>query len=146
MLRALTVTTRARHEDTRIISNCTCPNVLFKVALWWSRNILELEWTQTLRSSVLQEPVAQLLPCTLTLRPSRWLPQVEHPVSEWISGVNIPSCQVMIGMGIPLHRIPDVRRMFGASPATDTTIDFENDRQVQPLGACCACCACCGSF
>ena len=22
--------------------------------------------------------------------------QVEHPVTEWISGVNIPACQVMI--------------------------------------------------
>lgn len=102
---------------------------------------LEVEWPQILHSSVFQEPVAQLLPYTLSLRTSRWILQVEHPVSEWISGVNIPSCQVMIGMGIPLHRIPDVRRMFGVNPSADTTIDFENDQQVQPLGACCACCA-----
>lgn len=59
---------------------------------------------------------------------------MEHPVSEWISGVNIPSCQVMIGMGVPLHRIPDVRRMFGLDPLADTPIDFENDRQIPPLG------------
>lgn len=56
-------------------------------------------------------------------------------MSEWISGVNIPSCQVMIGMGIPLHRIPDVRRMFGLHPAGDSTIDFERDQQAPPLGA-----------
>lgn len=56
-------------------------------------------------------------------------------MSEWISGVNIPSCQVMIGMGVPLHRIPDVRRMFGLDPAADTPIDFENDQQIAPLGA-----------
>lgn len=61
--------------------------------------------------------------------------QVEHPVSEWISGVNIPSCQVMIGMGVPLHRIPDVRRMFGLDPTADTPIDFEHDQQIAPLGA-----------
>lgn len=42
--------------------------------------------------------------------------QVEHPVTEWISGVNIPSCQVMIGMGIRLERMPDIRRLFGKDP------------------------------
>lgn len=42
--------------------------------------------------------------------------QVEHPVTEWISGVNIPSCQVMIGMGIRLERMPDIRRLFGRDP------------------------------
>lgn len=30
--------------------------------------------------------------------------QVEHPVSEWITGVNIPAVQLNIAMGIPLHR------------------------------------------
>lgn len=39
--------------------------------------------------------------------------QVEHPVTEWISGVNIPSCQLMIGMGVGLHRMADIRRLFG---------------------------------
>ncbi len=61
--------------------------------------------------------------------------QVEHPVSEMISNVNIPSCQVMIGMGVPLHRIPDIRRMFGLEPAGETAIDFEADAQVPPHGA-----------
>lgn len=30
--------------------------------------------------------------------------QVEHPTTEMVSGVNIPACQLMIAMGIPLHR------------------------------------------
>lgn len=38
--------------------------------------------------------------------------QVEHPVTEWLSGVNIPACQVMIGMGIPLHAMPEITALF----------------------------------
>ena len=63
------------------------------------------------------------------------MPQVEHPVTEWISGVNIPSCQLMIGMGVPLHRIPDIRRLFGRDARGTSTIDFDNDPQIEPSGA-----------
>ena len=63
------------------------------------------------------------------------MPQVEHPVTEWISGVNIPSCQLMIGMGVPLHRIPDIRRLFAKDPRGTSTIDFDNDPQIEPSGA-----------
>lgn len=38
--------------------------------------------------------------------------QVEHPVTEWLSGVNIPACQVMVGMGIPLHAMPEIAALF----------------------------------
>ncbi len=37
-------------------------------------------------------------------------------MTEWISGVNIPSCQLMIGMGIRLERMADIRRLFGQDP------------------------------
>lgn len=60
--------------------------------------------------------------------------QVEHPVTEWISNVNIPSCQLLIGMGVPLHRIPDIRRLFGQDPEGQSKIDFEEDAQVSPAG------------
>ena len=56
-------------------------------------------------------------------------------MSEMISQVNIPSCQVMIGCGVPLRCIPDIRRMFGLDPASDTAIDFENDAPVPPQGS-----------
>ena len=56
-------------------------------------------------------------------------------MTEWISGVNIPSCQLMIGMGVPLHRLPDIRRLFGKDPWGTTTIDFYNDLQIPPSGA-----------
>lgn len=39
--------------------------------------------------------------CFLELNPRL---QVEHPTTEMISGVNIPACQLMIAMGIPLQR------------------------------------------
>jgi len=56
-------------------------------------------------------------------------------VTEWISGVNIPSCQLMIGMGAPLHRLPDIRRLFGKDPWGTSTIDFDKDPQIAPSGA-----------
>lgn len=61
--------------------------------------------------------------------------QVEHPVTEWITNVNIPACQLLIGMGVALHRIPDIRRLFGKD-AQDalSPIDFEVDPQVPPNG------------
>ncbi|EIE18073.1 hypothetical protein COCSUDRAFT_26470 [Coccomyxa subellipsoidea C-169] len=60
--------------------------------------------------------------------------QVEHPVTEWISGVNIPSCQLMIGMGVPLHRIPDIRRLFGKDPKGTSPIDYDAEAQIPPSG------------
>ena len=56
-------------------------------------------------------------------------------MTEWISGVNIPSCQLMIGMGVPLHRIPDIRRLFGQDPRGTSTINFDSDPQIEPSGA-----------
>ena len=60
---------------------------------------------------------------------------MEHPVTEWISHVNIPSCQLLIGMGVPLHRIPDIRRVFGKDPMGIGAIDFDNEPQIPPSGA-----------
>ena len=61
--------------------------------------------------------------------------QVEHPVTEWISGVNIPSCQLMIGMGVPLNRIPDIRRLYGQDPKGTSQIEYDSDPQIPPSGA-----------
>ncbi|KAL2653562.1 hypothetical protein R1flu_021690 [Riccia fluitans] len=41
--------------------------------------------------------------------------QVEHPVTEWIAEVNIPAAQLCIGMGIPLWKMPEIRRFYGKS-------------------------------
>jgi len=39
--------------------------------------------------------------------------QVEHPVTEGITGVSLPATQIHIAMGIPLHNVPEVRRFYG---------------------------------
>ncbi|KAI8001595.1 Acetyl-CoA carboxylase 2 [Camellia lanceoleosa] len=38
---------------------------------------------------------------------------VEHPVTEWITEINLPAPQVAVGMGIPLWQIPEIRRFYG---------------------------------
>lgn len=39
--------------------------------------------------------------------------QVEHPVTEWISRINLPALQLHIAMGIPLQNVSCIRRFFG---------------------------------
>lgn len=41
--------------------------------------------------------------------------QVEHPVTEWITGVNLPALQLHIGMGIPLKNVSSIRKFLGFS-------------------------------
>lgn len=51
--------------------------------------------------------------------------QVEHPTTEMVSGVNLPAAQLQIAMGLPLHRIRDIRLLYGLDPKASTEIDFE---------------------
>ncbi|KAK7925056.1 hypothetical protein WMY93_007366 [Mugilogobius chulae] len=52
--------------------------------------------------------------------------QVEHPCTEMVADVNLPSAQLQIAMGIPLHRIKDIRMLYGVQPWGDCLIDFES--------------------
>merc|ERR1719284_307611 len=38
--------------------------------------------------------------------------QVEHPVTEGLTLVNLPATQLQVAMGIPLHNIPEIRRFY----------------------------------
>ncbi|CAG8507081.1 5656_t:CDS:2, partial [Acaulospora morrowiae] len=51
--------------------------------------------------------------------------QVEHPTTEMVSGVNLPAAQLQIAMGIPLHRIRDIRILYGLAPHGASEIDFD---------------------
>lgn len=46
--------------------------------------------------------------------------QVEHPVTEWITGVNLPALQLHVGMGVPLRKVAAVRKFLGL-PALTTS-------------------------
>ena len=61
--------------------------------------------------------------CFLELNPRL---QVEHPCTEMITDVNLPACQLQIAMGISLHRIKDIRALFGECNSHDTLIDFDH--------------------
>ena len=73
--------------------------------------------------------------------------QVEHPTTEMVSGVNLPAAQLQIAMGIPLHRIRDIRLLYGVDPNTSADIDFhftseessKTQRRPQPKGHTTAC-------
>ncbi|XP_054291063.1 acetyl-CoA carboxylase-like isoform X2 [Macrosteles quadrilineatus] len=52
--------------------------------------------------------------------------QVEHPCTEMVSDVNLPASQLQVAMGLPLHKIKDIRMYYGESPWGDSLIDFEN--------------------
>ena len=73
--------------------------------------------------------------------------QVEHPTTEMVSGVNLPAAQLQVAMGLPLHRIRDIRLMYGADPSSTSEIDFEfskedsvkSQRRPKPKGHTTAC-------
>ena len=51
--------------------------------------------------------------------------QVEHPVTEGITCVNMPATQVQVAMGIPLYSIPQIRHLYGKADLYGTDpIDF----------------------
>lgn len=42
-----------------------------------------------------------------------------------VTGVNLPAAQLQIAMGIPMHRIRDIRQLYGVAPNGTSEIDFE---------------------
>eukprot|EP01065_Artemidia_motanka_P019441 TRINITY_DN230_c0_g1_i1.p1 TRINITY_DN230_c0_g1~~TRINITY_DN230_c0_g1_i1.p1 ORF type:complete len:2230 (+),score=810.54 TRINITY_DN230_c0_g1_i1:78-6767(+) len=58
--------------------------------------------------------------------------QVEHTVTELITGVNLPACMLLVGMGVPLHRIPDIRAYCGQARVGSSTIDFDTTAYAEP--------------
>ena len=65
--------------------------------------------------------------------------QVEHPCTESISGVNLPASQLQVAMGIPLHRIADIRRVYGHDELDEGEINFDVECKQPPNGHVIAC-------
>ncbi len=72
--------------------------------------------------------------------------QVEHPVTEMITRVNLPAAQLQVAMGIPLYHIPEIRELYGMNRFEDNAdiasgkskIDFSASERVPPYGHCIA--------
>jgi acetyl-CoA carboxylase / biotin carboxylase 1 len=70
--------------------------------------------------------------------------QVEHPVTEMVTRVNLPAAQLQVAMGIPLYNIPEIRELYGRNrfeddpQAESSKIDFEVAQRVEPNGHCIA--------
>ena len=61
--------------------------------------------------------------------------QVEHPVTEMITNVNLPAAQLQVAMGIPLDNIPEIRTLYGRNRFEDnpsgeeSRIDFMTGKE-----------------
>eukprot|EP00816_Leptocylindrus_hargravesii_P008467 CAMPEP_0196815990 /NCGR_PEP_ID=MMETSP1362-20130617/52962_1 /TAXON_ID=163516 /ORGANISM="Leptocylindrus danicus, Strain CCMP1856" /LENGTH=2323 /DNA_ID=CAMNT_0042193161 /DNA_START=128 /DNA_END=7099 /DNA_ORIENTATION=+ len=70
--------------------------------------------------------------------------QVEHPVTEMITKVNLPAAQLQVAMGIPLYNIPEIRELYGKNRFEQDTsheasfIDFDTTERIPPYGHCIA--------
>lgn len=64
--------------------------------------------------------------------------QVEHPVTEMITKVNLPAAQLQVAMGIPLDKIPEIRTMWGRNRFDHDPIDFATTPRMPPSGHCIA--------
>jgi len=70
--------------------------------------------------------------------------QVEHPVTEMITGANLPAAQLQVAMGIPLRHIPEIRELYGKNRFEDvisdetTMIDFATTKRNDPTKHCIA--------
>merc|ERR1711981_1558831 len=63
--------------------------------------------------------------CFLELNPRL---QVEHGVTELICDVNLPACQLLVAMGLPLYNIPDIRRFYGEDPKATGEFDLKKTK------------------
>jgi hypothetical protein len=61
---------------------------------------------------------------------SKWVNLYRY--AEGITGVNLPATQLQVAMGIPLNRIPDIRRFYSLDAEGDSEIDFMEDDYTLP--------------
>ena len=52
-------------------------------------------------------------------------------MTEGLTGVNLPSVQLQVAMGIPLYNIPEIRAMYGLGPG-NSPIDFLKEQYIYP--------------
>lgn len=55
-------------------------------------------------------------------------------MTELLTGVNLPAAQLLIAMGVPLHRNPEIRKMYGENVSGDSKIPFKTADRVSCAG------------
>eukprot|EP01130_Rhizamoeba_saxonica_P012625 TRINITY_DN5356_c0_g1_i1.p1 TRINITY_DN5356_c0_g1~~TRINITY_DN5356_c0_g1_i1.p1 ORF type:complete len:2154 (+),score=572.60 TRINITY_DN5356_c0_g1_i1:253-6462(+) len=56
--------------------------------------------------------------------------QVEHPCTEIVSDINLPSLQLQVAMGLPLHCMSDIRVLYGYDKWGTSNINFDEPEHV----------------
>lgn len=60
--------------------------------------------------------------------------QVEHPVTEGTTDIDFIETQMFLSQGLPLHKIPQIRRYFGENPEGESVLDYEKMYDIPPDG------------
>ncbi|KAH8078525.1 acetyl-CoA carboxylase [Aureococcus anophagefferens] len=116
--------TGARHLEVQVVGDehGNAPDIFADMELKAKKLVQNIGYVGAARSSTCTTKTDEYF--FLELNPRL---QVEHPVTEGVTGVNLPATQLQVAMGIPLPNMPEVRRLYGLAHDDEaTTLDLDD--------------------